>query len=55
MGVCGLLFVKGETRIHYWQDKSAQVQPVSRDMLPEAVSVEIESHIRNILQGSDTK
>ncbi|MCX3310959.1 hypothetical protein ORN12_18490 [Pantoea vagans] len=55
MGVCGLLFVKGETRIHYWPEKSAQVHPVSRDMLPEAVSVEIESHIRNILQGSDTK
>lgn len=55
MGVCGLLFVQGETRIHYWSEKSAQVNPVSRDMLSEAVCVKIENHIRNILQGSDTK
>lgn len=55
MGVCGLRFIQGETRIHYWPDKSALVNPVSRDMLPEAISVEIESHIRSILQGSDTK
>jgi len=53
--VCSLLFVQGDTRIHYWPEKSAQEHPVSRDMLPEAVSVEIESHIRNILQGSYTK
>lgn len=52
---CGLLFVRGETRIHYWPEKSPQKHPVSRDMLPEAVSVEIENYIRNILQGSDTK
>jgi hypothetical protein len=55
MGVCGLRFIQGETRIHYWPDKSALANPVSRDMLPQAITVEIESHIRNILQGSDTK
>lgn len=55
MGVCGLLFVQGETRIHYIPEKSSDTQMIPRDKLAEAVCGEIDKHIQQTLQGRGTE
>ncbi|ELE9684023.1 hypothetical protein ACK3RO_004645 [Enterobacter kobei] len=55
MGSCGLLFIQGETRIHYWQQKDAGTDVVPRDKLAEAVCEYMDSLIGKILQGAVTE
>lgn len=54
MGVCGLLFVQGETRIHYWPEKLSDTPALPRDRLAEAVCGEIDKYIQMTLQGIRT-
>lgn len=52
MGVCGLLFIQGETRIHFWPQKEAGTDVVTRERLAEAVCEKMDSILRKILQGA---
>ncbi|ECQ9991306.1 MAG: hypothetical protein RSD49_14370 [Hafnia sp.] len=52
MGVCGLLFIQGETRIHFWPQKEAGTDVVTRERLAEAVCEKMDSLLRKILQGA---
>ncbi|UAN32647.1 hypothetical protein [Enterobacter sp. JBIWA005] len=55
MGICGLLFIQGETRIHFWPQKEAGTDVVTREMLAEAVCEKMDSLLRKILQGAGTE
>ncbi|KGA36252.1 hypothetical protein KU74_07240 [Pectobacterium brasiliense] len=55
LGICGLLFIQGETRIHYWPENAAGTDVVTRDRLAEAVCEKMDSLIRKILQGDVTE
>lgn len=52
MGICGLLFIQGETRIHYWPQKEISTDIVPRDRLAEVVREEMDNIIRKILQSA---